>query len=230
MKRLLSIFLLSSAALTMAAEASRYPYQSCFEVASRLHNVPVDLLLGVAATESNWDPDARSHANAHGIMQIQWPGTAKHLGVRRPAELYNPCLNIELGARYLRELLDQFNNDTRRALAAYNYGPTRIAREKTLPPGAVRYVEKVLAHRAKVNRGKASWLTPATDYELIRFRSRTRAQRYAKVLDRQIDNADFSSLRRDDGSYAVVMEVAPAGLSARDTFALESLVGMEVRQ
>ena len=52
------------------ASVKRYPYQSCFEVASRMHKVPLDLLLAVAATESDWDADARSHANAHGIMQI----------------------------------------------------------------------------------------------------------------------------------------------------------------
>ena len=74
----------------------RYPYQGCFEIASTMHNVPLDLLLAVAATESNWNPDAHSNKNAHGIMQIQWPGTARHLGARRVSELYNPCLNIEL--------------------------------------------------------------------------------------------------------------------------------------
>ena len=125
------------------AEAAKYPYQSCFEVASTLHEVPLDVLLAVAATESAWNPDARSAANAHGIMQIQWPGTARHLGVTRLSELYNPCLNIELGARYLRELLDANGGDLERALAAYNYGPTRIAAAEELPSGARRYVSAV---------------------------------------------------------------------------------------
>ena len=75
---------------SVSVQANSYPYQRCFEAAASLHQVPVDLLLAVAATESNWQPDARSHANAHGIMQIQWPGTARHLGVKRVAELYNP--------------------------------------------------------------------------------------------------------------------------------------------
>ena len=112
---------------TLAATPT-YPFESCFRIASQMHHVPLDLLLAVAATESNWDPTARSHANAHGVMQIQWPGTARHLGVRRVSELYNPCLNIELGARYLRELLDSNDGDVARALASYNYGPTRSAR------------------------------------------------------------------------------------------------------
>ena len=112
-----------------------------------MHHVPLDLLLAVAATESNWDPTARSHANAHGVMQIQWPGTARHLGVRRVSELYNPCLNIELGARYLRELLDSNDGDVARALASYNYGPTRINQSPTIPAGARKYVETVARHR-----------------------------------------------------------------------------------
>ena len=82
-----------------ALPSKRYPYQGCFEVAAQMHAVPLELLLAVAATESNWQADARSDANAHGIMQIQWPGTARHLGVKRVAELYNPCLNISLGAQ-----------------------------------------------------------------------------------------------------------------------------------
>lgn len=133
-----------------AAAGPAYPFQSCFETASALHDVPLDLMLAVAATESNWDPNARSHANAHGIMQIQWPGTARHLGVERLAELYEPCLNIELGGRYLRELLDRHDGDTTWALASYNYGPTRIATSPTLPKGALRYVATVKAHRATI--------------------------------------------------------------------------------
>ena len=58
----------ASAATSANTKDAPYPYQSCFEIASRMHDVPVDLLLAVAATESAWDPDARSHANAHGIM------------------------------------------------------------------------------------------------------------------------------------------------------------------
>src|SRR4030095_16882837 len=124
--------------------------QRCFDIAARLHDVPVELLLAVAATESNWDPDARSNANAHGIMQIQWPGTARHLGFERVAELYNPCANIDAGARYLRELLDSHNGSVDRALAAYNYGPARIAKSASVPAGAQRYAKTVANHRERI--------------------------------------------------------------------------------
>ena len=45
----------------------------------------------------------------------------------RPAHLFNPVLNIELGTRYLAQLMDWFDGDLTRALIAYNAGP-RVAR------------------------------------------------------------------------------------------------------
>ena len=216
--------------LSVRADAARYPYQSCFEIASRLHDVPLDVLLAVAATESAWDPDARSHANAHGIMQIQWPGTARHLGVTRVSELYNPCLNIDLGARYLRELLDRSDGDLTRALAAYNYGPSRIEGLPVLPDGAVRYVETVAGHRDRIVGAAASpaALPTAVDpavpsgAELVRFDHRARARRYAETLNRQVSSARFDFAETDDG-FVVTMRVLGQGLSFADRVLLANL-------
>ena len=93
MKTTLIAMLLTLSSIVSAASKT-YPYQRCFEIAADMHNLPLDLVLAVAATESNWDPDARSHANAHGIMQIQWPGTAKDLGVQRVSELYKDVIRL----------------------------------------------------------------------------------------------------------------------------------------
>lgn len=222
--------LLGLALSHLAQAADPYPYQSCFELASKMHEVPVDLLLAVAATESNLDADARSDADAHGIMQIQWPGTARHLGVRRVAELYNPCLNIELGARYLRELIDANGGDEQRALAAYNYGPTRIAASSTLPSGAVAYATKVASERDRVVNENPTWVNPNSMHELLRFGSGQRARRFVRMLSARIENASFDATRRRDGSYAVTMRVAEHGLSVRDALALEALGWSEPRQ
>ena len=215
-------------ALPCVAEAGspmpqRYPYQGCFEIASKMHGVPLDLLLAVAATESNWDPDARSNKNSHGIMQIQWPGTAQHLGARRVAELYNPCLNIELGARYLKELLERFDEAEDRAIAAYNYGPGRIAREPSLPQGALTYVKTVTRHRARIVKGHLpASLKPDTSHTLVTFDSRARARRLAQTLDKQIDGATVSSTKINSG-YAVVLAVGIAGLTVRDQATLSGM-------
>ena len=203
----------------------RYPYQSCFEVAAQMHRVPVDLLLAVAATESNWDADARSHANAHGIMQIQWPGTAKHLGVKRIAELYNPCLNISLGAQYLSQLLGDFDGSTERALAAYNYGPSRIKTSDTLPGGAVQYAARVMGHQRRINAGlipKA--LKPHSHRTLVTFNSRSRAMRLSKKLARMLDGATVRvDERHNSPLYAVVLEVGKAGLTSNDHVTLNNM-------
>ncbi len=207
-----------------AAGGATYPFQACFETASALHDVPLDLMLAVAATESSWDPDARSHANAHGIMQIQWPGTARHLGVRRVAELYNPCLNIELGGRYLRELLDRHNGDTTWALAAYNYGPTRIASSPTLPAGALRYVATVEAHRARIQAGSRVDLRAAEQVGgLMRFDQAFRAERYAATMNARIGGAEFFVTALPSGEHAVRMAVGEGGLSAVDVSTLDLL-------
>jgi len=211
---------------TAASAGTSYPYLSCFEVASRLHRVPLDVLLAVAATESNWNPSARSDANAHGIMQIQWPGTARHLGVSRVSELYNPCLNIELGARYLRELMDNNGGNVERSLAAYNYGPTRIAGQRQLPAGARKYIATVNGHRQRINaaaQSKARLVSSPRPHEAVRFDSSTRARRYARSLGSRVDNADFAAQRTADGSYTVTMNVKSGGLSMGDLNALEQL-------
>ncbi len=207
-----------------ATAAQTYPFQACFETAANMHDVPLDLLLAVAATESSWDPDARSHANAHGIMQIQWPGTARHLGVRRLAELYNPCLNIELGARYLRELLDRNEQDTTRALAAYNYGPTRIAASPELPAGALRYVATVKAHRQRIRAGSRVELRAAQQAaSQMRFDQGFRAERYAATMNARVRGAEFVVTRLPSGQHAVEMRVGEAGLSATDVATLDVL-------
>ncbi len=209
---------------------TQYPYLSCFEAASRLHDVPVDLLLAVAATESNWDPDARSAANAHGIMQIQWPGTARHLGVSRLSELYNPCLNIERGAKYLSELLARSGGAEDRALAAYNYGPSRIASSSMLPPGALRYVSTVQGHRQRIVRKTGARQASSTRAaaHTVRFDTAHRARRYARSLDERVEGADFVTRAEPEGGYAVVMRIAAGGLSLTDLNVLERL-GWPVR-
>ena len=115
----------------------RFPHESCFRAAAAAYGLPETLLLAVARGESDFEATARSRANAHGVMQILWPTTANHLGIYRLTELYDPCTNIDAGARYLQEMLARFNGNLHLALAAYNYGPERIsANLDSIPSGA----------------------------------------------------------------------------------------------
>ena len=211
-----------AALLASPSARADVPWRGCFEAAARLHDVPMDLLLAVAATESSLDADARSHANAHGVMQIQWPGTARHLGVTRVAELYNPCLNIELGARYLAELRARADGDLDVALASYNYGPGRIDRaladDGELPAGAQRYVARVAAHRARVLEGETAVVEAALDRagrDLVRFDRVFRAERFADAMNRRFDSVRFDVVAAGDG-HAVRMRVVGDALSLAD--------------
>lgn len=124
-----------------------FPHARCFRASARAHDVPETLLIAVARGESDFDAGARSRANAHGVMQIQWPGTARHLGIHRLSALYDPCTNIDAGARYLKELMARYRNNLHLTLAAYNYGPGRIAPEATsIPSGAAWYSGYIYRH------------------------------------------------------------------------------------
>lgn len=107
------------------------------------YNLSPELLRGVVAAESGFDPRAVSPAGAMGLMQLM-PATARALGVNDP---FDPAANLDGGARYLRQLLDRFQGDTRLALAAYNAGPGAVERYHGVPPykETRAYVQRVLA-------------------------------------------------------------------------------------
>lgn len=115
---------------------------AAFEKAAQAYGVPVNLLKAVAKAESGFDPDVVSSAGAQGIMQLM-PGTARSLGVSDP---FDAEQNIMGGAKYLSQLLRQFNGDTTLAVAAYNAGPGSVTKYGGVPPYAEtqNYVQKVL--------------------------------------------------------------------------------------
>ncbi|HEY0661337.1 MAG TPA: transglycosylase SLT domain-containing protein [Lysobacter sp.] len=90
--------------------------------------------------ESVFDPRARSHANAMGLMQVL-PGTgatvARQLGLPWGGadSLYDSETNIILGSAYLRQLLDKYGGQPYFAIAGYNAGPAPLARWQSQRPG-----------------------------------------------------------------------------------------------
>ncbi len=91
-----------------------------FRTAARETGLPLALLVAVGRIESNLRADARSLADARGLMQVL-PSTAEELGL----DADEPASNILAGARYLDLLLDRFKSSDL-ALAAYNAGPTAV--------------------------------------------------------------------------------------------------------
>ena len=80
--------------------------------------------------ESGGNANAVSRKGARGLMQLM-PGTAGQLGVKNS---FDAAENVDGGVRYLMQLLQQFNYDVAKALAAYNAGPQRVAQYKGVPP------------------------------------------------------------------------------------------------
>ena len=97
-------------------------FESIFDNASKTYNVDKSLLLAVAKTESNFNPNATSGVGAKGIMQLM-DGTAKELGVTNS---YDAEQNIMGGAKYISQLLSKFDGDTDKALASYFAGSGNV--------------------------------------------------------------------------------------------------------
>ena len=108
------------------------------------YEVDPALIKAVIMAESAYNPKAVSKQGAKGLMQLM-PGTARALGVKNA---FNPAHNINGGVKYLRQLLDTFNNNAKFALAAYNAGSSKVKRHGGVPPikATRNYVKKVFAY------------------------------------------------------------------------------------
>ena len=201
---------------TALEPAFRFPHATCFKAAALRYELPETLLLAVARGESDFEPTARSKANAHGVMQILWPDTARHLGIHRLSELYDPCTNIDAGARYLKELLGTYDGNLHLALAAYNYGPSRISRDGYgIPGGAQWYSGYIFRHLDYVlGNSKGNRPVPDTLYSdigqstLLTFGEPYRAEAFIARLENKAPELTLDWFRRGTGEFEVVMTYA----------------------
>jgi soluble lytic murein transglycosylase-like protein len=106
--------------------------------------VEAALVHAVITAESGYNPQAVSRVGAQGLMQLM-PATARRYAVK---DAFDPRQNIRGGTRYLRDLLDMFDNNVELAVAAYNAGENAVIRHgRRIPPyrETQAYVPKVLA-------------------------------------------------------------------------------------
>jgi soluble lytic murein transglycosylase-like protein len=141
-----------------ASETPR-PLDEVIGAISNRHHIDPDLINSVIHAESSFNPHAVSPKGAQGLMQLM-PQTASQLGV---SNAFDPSANVEGGTRYLRELLERYNFDLIKALAAYNAGPQRVEQYRGIPPyyETRAYVARVIRdfNRKKLAERKASAVT-----------------------------------------------------------------------
>lgn len=118
--------------------------QDIIDEASQKFGVDASLIKAVIKQESQFEPNAVSHAGAQGLMQLM-PQTAELLGVTDPFDVRQ---NVFGGTKYLKMLLDKYNNNLPLSLAAYNAGSNRVDNAGTVPaiPETQDYVLKVLQY------------------------------------------------------------------------------------
>ena len=111
--------------LEHALHPRRFP--EAFAPAAEQQQLPLSLLLGVAKQESRFTPAVQSSAGAVGLLQLM-PATAAELAGNSLSteELQEPKRNAELGAQYLRAMLDQWDGDPLATVASYNAGPGAV--------------------------------------------------------------------------------------------------------
>ncbi len=145
--------------LSRVNEGNRQRFAPDINRIAAQHRLEPALMHAVISAESAYNPWAVSPKGAMGMMQLM-PGTADRFGVGNP---YDPVANMQGGARYLRWLLDQFN-DTRLAVAAYNAGEGAVQRYgNQIPPyrETQNYVVKVLGYYQQYQNGGGLYATSA---------------------------------------------------------------------
>jgi soluble lytic murein transglycosylase-like protein len=164
--------------------------------ASGRYRIDPDLVNSVIRAESGFKVHAISPKGAQGLMQLM-PGTASNLGV---SNAFDPNANVDGGTRYLRELLERYNFDLVKALAAYNAGPHRVEQYGGVPPylETRKYVASIVRdfNRKKIAQQRAANSLTAK----AQPQSKTKLQTAAKPTAPKATRASQTAPKRSTAS------------------------------
>ena len=129
---------------------NRSEFDTLIKEMSTRYEVEPALVKAVIQAESNFVPYARSPKGALGLMQLM-PETARRHNVGR---VFDPRENIQGGVKHLRLLLDRYNGNVRKTLAAYNAGEEAVDQYGGVPPfpETIEYLQRVLQYREQYLR------------------------------------------------------------------------------
>jgi soluble lytic murein transglycosylase len=126
------------------------PWWETIKAESAKNNLDPYMVASLIRQESEFDPTVVSYANAYGLMQLL-PSVGKQMAHEEGIshfetfQLLDPAMNIRLGTRYLRQMLEKFGGVQEYALAAYNAGDSRVVDWQSAGPyhGMDEFVESI---------------------------------------------------------------------------------------
>jgi soluble lytic murein transglycosylase-like protein len=162
-------------------------YEPLIQQHASSQGIKPDLVRAVIQVESAFNPRAVSPKGAMGLMQLM-PATAAQFGVIDP---FNPVENIRAGVRYLRQLLDRYNDNEQLALAAYNAGPGAVDKYGSkVPPykETQNYVQKISGIRGNIRNAPGARM-----YRVIEI---VDGRRTVKYTNTKPESGDYEEVRR----------------------------------
>jgi soluble lytic murein transglycosylase-like protein len=147
-------------------------YDSIITEHATSHGIRADLVRAVIQAESAFNPMARSVKGAMGLMQLM-PATAIAYGV---TNAYDPVQNIRAGVAYLRSLLERYSQNEELALAAYNAGPTAVAKYGAVPP-----YRETRNYVAKIRNDAGARPAPTRVYKVVEIKDGREVVRYTNT-------------------------------------------------
>ena len=198
---------------TLAAKAA--PYHATIHTAAQKYDVNPSLVKAVITIESCFQPNARGSSGEKGLMQLM-PGTARRFNIRNG---YNTWQNIHGGSRYLGTLMDRYQGNTPRAIAAYNAGEGNVSLGGRIPNTG--YVNKVLT---ALNKFTGNML-PAPIPPTLADAPQTVTTEVRKVA---LKGSDFRGKNRLRIASATLERPLPADVSRADTQTLNPVIGMSM--